>query len=276
MGRFFVSIVFAVSLFIGGDFAQAGGNEKADPQVLKPLDKENPYQSLKSGKSFLPGEISAIQDDSFGNPGTLVLLEGEKFWSKKSGSSEKSCAFCHNDASTAMAGVGARYPAYNKDKRSPITLEQRINLCRKKHMKAQEFSEGSEAMIALSAYVKSFSNGRAVSVKVEGKLAGNFAAGRKDYYRRRGQLNMSCAQCHEENVGKKYRGLTLSQGHGNGYPAFHVPSQKVISLHQRFQQCNRLVRTEPYDLGSEDYVNLELYLAWRGKGLGVETPAVRY
>ena len=31
----------------------------------------------------------------------------------------------------------------------------------------------------------------------------------------------------------------------------------------------------PYKYGSPEYVNLELYLAWKGRGLPVETPAVR-
>jgi sulfur-oxidizing protein SoxA len=35
------------------------------------------------------------------------------------------------------------------------------------------------------------------------------------------------------------------------------------------------MRAEPYELGSPEFVALELYLAWRGKGLPVETPAVR-
>jgi sulfur-oxidizing protein SoxA len=42
-----------------------------------------------------------------------------------------------------------------------------------------------------------------------------------------------------------------------------------------FEWCNTSVRAEPYPLGSDEYVDLELYLAWRGRGLPVETPAIR-
>jgi sulfur-oxidizing protein SoxA len=37
----------------------------------------------------------------------------------------------------------------------------------------------------------------------------------------------------------------------------------------------RDVRAEPYADGAAEYVELELYLAWRARGLPVETPAVR-
>jgi sulfur-oxidizing protein SoxA len=42
-----------------------------------------------------------------------------------------------------------------------------------------------------------------------------------------------------------------------------------------FDWCNTSVRAEPYPLGSDEYVNLELFMAWLGRGLPVETPAIR-
>jgi sulfur-oxidizing protein SoxA len=35
------------------------------------------------------------------------------------------------------------------------------------------------------------------------------------------------------------------------------------------------MRAEPFGAGSPEYIALELYLAWRGNGLPIETPAVR-
>jgi sulfur-oxidizing protein SoxA len=35
------------------------------------------------------------------------------------------------------------------------------------------------------------------------------------------------------------------------------------------------MRSTPHDFGADEYVNLKLYMAWRGNGLPVETPAVR-
>jgi sulfur-oxidizing protein SoxA len=35
------------------------------------------------------------------------------------------------------------------------------------------------------------------------------------------------------------------------------------------------MRTEPYEFGSSDIVDLELYLKWRARDMKVEAPAVR-
>jgi sulfur-oxidizing protein SoxA len=42
-----------------------------------------------------------------------------------------------------------------------------------------------------------------------------------------------------------------------------------------FAWCNEAVRAKPYPAGSQEYVDLELYERWRGRGLPVETPAIR-
>jgi sulfur-oxidizing protein SoxA len=41
------------------------------------------------------------------------------------------------------------------------------------------------------------------------------------------------------------------------------------------RNCNIGVRAEPYAYGAQEYVNLELFLAWRASGLPIETPGVR-
>ena len=47
------------------------------------------------------------------------------------------------------------------------------------------------------------------------------------------------------------------------------------SLHRRFKGCNKQVRAQPYKSGSDEYVNLELFIMHRANGLPVETPSVR-
>ncbi len=86
---------------------------------------------------------------------------------------------------------------------------------------------------------------------------------------------MSCAHCHETSYGVALRADMLSQGQSNGFPTYRLKWQGIGSLHRRFRGCNRQVRSDPYGYGSDEYVNLEFYLAWRGMNLPVETPAVR-
>ena len=99
--------------------------------------------------------------------------------------------------------------------------------------------------------------------------------GKKIYYTRVGQLNMSCSNCHEDNYGKYIRADHLSQGQSNGFPTYRLKWQKLGSLHRRFKGCMKNIRATPYKPGSDEFVALEIYLSQRGKGLEIETPAVR-
>ena len=78
-----------------------------------------------------------------------------------------------------------------------------------------------------------------------------------------------------ENEGKHLRTEILSQGQTNGFPLYRLKWQGFGSVQKRFAGCNEETRAAPYPLGSDEYTNLELYVAWRGNGLPIETPAVR-
>ena len=95
------------------------------------------------------------------------------------------------------------------------------------------------------------------------------------FYRRMGQMNLSCAQCHQDNWGKKLGPETISQGHGVAYPIYRLEWQTMGSLHRRFRSCLAGVRAEPLPLAAPEFLDLELYLAWRASGLPLETPGVR-
>ena len=99
--------------------------------------------------------------------------------------------------------------------------------------------------------------------------------GNEIYYTRYGQLDMSCAHCHENNYGNNIRADLLSQGQTNGFPTYRLKWQGVGSLHRRWKGCMDDVRAEGYKPGSDELIALELYLAYRGVGLPVESPAVR-
>jgi sulfur-oxidizing protein SoxA len=124
----------------------------------------------------------------------------------------------------------------------------------------------------LTAAIRHFLRGAPAPVIEDAEA---IAEGEAYYRRRRGQLDLSCADCHEKFAGKRLRDETISEGHGNGFPAYRLRWRSLGSLHRRFQVCNQAVGAEPSALGARDYIALEWYLAWRGRGLKVETPAVR-
>jgi L-cysteine S-thiosulfotransferase len=229
----------------------------------------------RSGYTYLSEENQRLQDDDFANPGLLWVERGRERWSQVDGAAAKSCASCHGDAATSMRGVRTRYPLFDPARGKLINLEQQVNRCRTQHMQAMPYPDESEALLDLAAFIGFQSRGMPVDVQIDGPAQPFFAAGQAFFYQRRGQLDMACAHCHEHFAGQRLRGDVISQGQINGFPIYRFTWQTLGSTHRMFEWCNTSARAEPYPLGSDEYVNLELFLAWRGRGLPVETPAIR-
>ncbi|MEL6258181.1 MAG: sulfur oxidation c-type cytochrome SoxA, partial [Pseudomonadota bacterium] len=169
----------------------------------------------------------------------------------------------------------ASFPKIDPDTGALLNLEGRINLCRETHQNAPALPYESEDLLSLTAYIANLSNGAPVRVQRTPQTQSYFDAGADYFFTRRGQLNLSCHHCHDDNWGKQLRGDTISQGHGNGFPTYRLEWQTLGSLHRRFRDCDAGVRAEPKALGSETYLALEFYLAARGAGLSIESPSVR-
>jgi sulfur-oxidizing protein SoxA len=228
-----------------------------------------------SGYYFQSAETQALQDDNFANPGMLWVDRGEELWHLSQAGEASSCQNCHDDASSSMSGVAARYPKFSAEINKLINLEGQINHCRTKRQQASALPYESDELLSLTAYVAHQSKGLPVNVAIDGPAAPAFTAGQQYFYSRRGQMNLACHHCHELNAGRMLRGDKLSQGQTGGYPTYRLEWQTIGSLHRRLRFCNVGVRAEPFDFGAQEYVQLELFLAWRAQGLAVETPAVR-
>lgn len=231
-------------------------------------------QGRLSGSMFLSPQTRAQQSDEFANPGMLWVGQGQRLWSTAAGSAE-SCLGCHGDAALSMRGVAARFPAFDRGERRVINLEGRINACRVKNQHLDPLAYESQELLALTAFISRQSQGMPVAVSVVGPATRSFERGRAAFYQPRGQLDMSCAACHQERTGARLRGEVISQGQINGHPVYRQLWQTMASTHRMFAWCNEAVRAEPYAYGSQEYVDLELFVKWRGSGLPVETPAIR-
>lgn len=236
---------------------------------------EIPLADRRSGYEFMSRETRAMQDDDFTNPAALWVLDGEALWRRKDGASKRACADCHGDAQTSMKGVAARYPAFDAKQGRPINLEQRINACRQEGQQAAPLAYESKELLALTAYVARQSRGMPIEITPDERTKQFLDAGRATFYRRQGQLNLACAQCHEERWGKRLAGNAIPQAHPTGYPLYRLEWQTLGSLQRRLRNCYIGMRAEPYAYGSPDLVDLELYLMWRARGMKIETPAVR-
>ena len=234
-----------------------------------------PLSERRSGYEMMSRETQKIQDEDATNPGTLWVLDGEALWAKKSGSAGKSCADCHGDARQSMKGVAARYPAFDPARGRPLNLEQRINACRADHQTAPPFAYESKELLALEAYVARQSRGLPIAPRIDTKTKPFLEAGRETFHRRQGQLNLSCSQCHDDHWGKKLAGSVIPQGHPTGYPIYRLEWQNLGSLGRRLRGCAFGIRAQVPELGSDELVDLELYLMWRARGMKIETPGVR-
>lgn len=211
-------------------------------------------------------ETRAMQDDEQTGPAALGLLEGEELWNRN-------CAGCHGIEK--MKGVAARFPVFDSRLKKLINLDERINLCRTEKQKAPAFKYESRELLSLSAFVSRQSRGLPIAIELNEENGPFVAAGRKAFEERRGQLNLSCAQCHDDNWGKSLAGTPIPQAHPTGYPIYRLEWQSLGSLERRLRNCMIGVRAEPYAYGAEEYRVLELYLMWRARGMKLESPGVR-
>lgn len=230
---------------------------------------------LRSGSEFAGADVRAMQQDDIENPGVLWVGRGERLWSEAAGKRGLSCASCHGEAAKSMKGVATRYPRIDPGAARLINLEQRINRCRTDRQDAEPLAYESDDLLALTAYVATQSRGMPVDVTIDGRNRRNFERGRELYYRRVGQMNLACAHCHEQNWGRRLYAETVSQGHGNAYPAYRLEWQALGSLERRLRACFSGVRAEMPAYGAPELLDLELFLAWRARGLPLETPGVR-
>jgi len=236
---------------------------------------EIPSAERRSGYEFMSRETRAMQDDDTANPGMLGVLDGGALWARKTGATGRACADCHGEARASMKGVAARYPAYDGTLKRPVNLEQRINLCRTERQRAPALAYESRELLALTAYVARQSRGLPIDITVDARTQPFLDDGRAAFYRRQGQLNLACSQCHDDNWGRKLAGNVIPQAHPTGYPVYRLEWQSLGSLQRRLRNCLVGIRAEAYEYGAPELVDLELFLMWRARGMTMETPAVR-
>jgi sulfur-oxidizing protein SoxA len=209
-------------------------------------------------------ETRAMQDDDATNPAMFWVLEGEALFRRKESSSGKACADCHAD----LKGVAARYPAQDAKQGRLLNLEGRINACRTERMGTAAFPYESSALLSLTAYIAKQSRGAPIEVQKS-------EVGEKLFHLRQGQLNLACAQCHDQRWGKKLAGTPIPQAHPTGYPVYRLEWQGLGSLQRRLRNCLTGMRAEAWPFGAPELVELERYLMWRARGMKLESPAVR-
>lgn len=251
-------------------------NEETDmiTRTAAPAHLSDTLDEVMSGWLFRGTETRAMQADDFDNPGMIFVEQAQDSWMIAEGTEGKSCSSCHNDMDS-MAGVKATYPKWNEEAGEVRTLQMQMNNCRTERMGAEAWGYDKTPAINMEAALSAVSRGLPVNVAIDGPAQSAWELGKELYYTRTGQLELSCANCHEDSYGMMIRADHLSQGQINGFPVYRLKNTKLNGVHSRFKGCVRDTRAETYKPGSAEFVALELYVASRGNGLSVEGPSIR-
>lgn len=232
-------------------------------------------EERRSGLLDMRPEAQAMQRDDSMNPGMLWVLEGEALWGRKPASATRSCADCHGDAAINMRGVAARYPAFDAAQGAAIDLAGRIMQCRETRQVGPPFAREGQELLALTSFIAHQSRGLPIAPPDDAGMRTAREVGQRIYMIRMGQLDLSCAQCHDDHAGRRLAGSVIPQGHPTGYPIYRLEWQGVGSLQRRLRGCMTGVRAEPFAYGSAEFIAIEAYLMERARGMEVETPAIR-
>jgi sulfur-oxidizing protein SoxA len=210
----------------------------------------------------------------------LFLEQGEALFNK-AGKNGKSCSTCHQDEDNSLTGVAATFPKADKNGEI-VGLEQQINSCRKNQMSSHPLKLGSPNSNHLSSYIKYLSRDIPIKVAVNDNEKEAVKRGEKSFYKKAGQLNFSCADCHAKSDGKWLRGQFLGSIKPEGgysstaatWPRHFIAGHDLglISLQQRIRHCQIVTRTFPLKLGSKEYTEMELYITSLANNKPVTAP----
>ena len=206
-------------------------------------------------------------------PYETEMLSAERMWQATlpSGSSLKKC-FVGKPPPTA-------YPYFFNG--TVHTIVGDINRCLTENG-AQELDGMGYQMALLVAAFKSPWSGQILDIDYRSsEIRRLYQIGRQYFWAKRGQMNLSCANCHVHNAGNQLRGDVLSAalGHPSSYPAYSTSwsllGDPMGTLHRRYAQCNKLVGAAPLAAQSQEYIALEIYQTIMSSGIPIKVPSQR-
>lgn len=253
----------------------------------------SPEEDLKAFQGFFKDKFKDVEFSDYIN-GTYALDEdmreqwesieefppyepdielGQELWEAEfaNGKSYKDCF------GEDVAAIRAKYPMYDEKADTVKTLEGEINACREANdEKPLKWKKGDIAK--LSAYIAYEGRGNKIEVATpEGKALEWYEKGKNQFYAKRGQLNMACADCHVYNSGNKIRADLLSPalGQPSHFPVYRSKWGELGTLHRRYGGCNGQVRAKPFKAQSDEFKALEYFQVYMSNGLEWNGPGSR-
>ncbi|CAA6825236.1 MAG: sulfur oxidation protein SoxA [uncultured Thiotrichaceae bacterium] len=200
------------------------------------------------------------------------ITEGEEMWNTAFANG-KTYKDCLGEVDT----VRAQYPKYDEENDTILTLEGQINACRTENgEKPLKWKKGP--MASLSGYIADQAEGQKIDVKIPNEKAEEwYEKGKNFFYAKRGQLNMSCADCHVAYAGNRIRAEILSPAFGQvtHFPTYRAKWGQLGTLHRRYGGCNQQVRAKDFKAQSDEFKALEYFHTAMSNGLEWTGPAFR-
>lgn len=225
------------------------------------------------GSAAFDDELRA-QEDAHAEAAKAAIAKGAALWKRKfkDGRSLASC-FPNGGRRVAIA-----YPQYHPRLKLVFTLEMAINQCLKTHHQPLLDYTDPE-MAAITAYLRSLSDGYRISVRVPAAAQAHFEQGRRLYFSRLGQRNFACASCHVVGAGKRYAEVPLSPAIGQAarWPFVRGAESnlQILTLQMQVRACLERMGAAPFSAGSEELNDLEYFLTYLSNGLPVKANAWR-
>jgi sulfur-oxidizing protein SoxA len=228
------------------------------------------------------------------NPGELWVLRGERLFHERRGPKNASLEQCDFGMGPGkLDGAATRLPRYFPDTDKVQDLETRLLTCM---VQLQGFkqadlvktaispagSNGSDVE-ALALYITSRSNGMQMNVSLSHpKEREMFKAGEYLFYRRSGQTDFACVQCHGE-ADKRIRLQDLIhmtdkkgvQGVVSTWPAYRGAHFVVRTMQWRLYDCFWQMRLPELKYGSDTSIALTTYLHHQGNGAVIRVPGFK-
>jgi sulfur-oxidizing protein SoxA len=221
--------------------------------------------------------------DPTNNPAVLRAEGADDLWSEK-GPAGKACADCHEGpALSAMKGVATRYPRYVAAYGRVMSIEDFLTV----HSPAttgRPLPEEGADNLDLTVRIKMASNGMPVRLDLETpEHRAALERGRASFYKRVGQRDHACADCHTLDNGRgaeKFLGGRLLANVENGltrhFPTWRTSQADLWDMRRRMQWCMTPLGMNMLAADAVEYAELELYLASFDQGKPMNVPGIRH
>ena len=269
--------VAACALLVAVSLAARATPEEDRTAVVHTLQQRFPGVPLDDyvlGALMLSPASRSHYEDIMAFPPFIADLERGKVLWETPFRNGRTYADCLPDGGRMIAG---KYPKFDVNEGRVVTFEMALNRCRHDNGEPEYRYDDRATMGLLTAHARSLSDGMRMDIRVEGEAArAKYEDGRRLFYRRIGQMNFSCANCHLDNAGKIMRMETISPvvGQPAHFPIFRG-GDVVYTLQMRYTRCMEQVRAQPFPMGSEAFNNLEYFHSYLSNGLPMQASVYR-